>query len=126
MNEFSYQQKIAAMRILLDIIHADGIIDARELFYFERLKKEFNLSDGDHEVVKDKNSLVALSQLKKFDEQQKKYFAKLMVSMIVVDEDINVNELELYNIVCEFCSINTNFADVMNEEGFNNSEITYS
>lgn len=126
MNEFSYQQKIAAMRILLDIIHADGVIDAREIFYFEKLKKEFNLSDGDHEVVKEKNSLVALSQLKKFDEDQKKYFAKLMVSMIVVDEDINVNEVELYNIVCDFCSIDTKFNDIMCEEGLDNSEITFS
>jgi hypothetical protein len=29
MVEYSYQQKIAMMRIFLDIIHADGYIDAR-------------------------------------------------------------------------------------------------
>jgi uncharacterized tellurite resistance protein B-like protein len=41
--ELTYQQKIAMMRILLDIIHADGIIDARETFFFEQLKKELDL-----------------------------------------------------------------------------------
>lgn len=38
MVEYSYQQKLAIMRILLDIIHADGIIDARETFFFDQLK----------------------------------------------------------------------------------------
>ncbi len=30
MKTFNYQQKVAMMRILLDIINADGRIDARE------------------------------------------------------------------------------------------------
>ena len=37
MNIFNYQQKVAMMRILLDIIQADGRIDAREIFYFNPL-----------------------------------------------------------------------------------------
>lgn len=41
MNLFNYQQKVAMMRILLDIIHADGRIDAREMFYFNQLKEKF-------------------------------------------------------------------------------------
>ena len=42
--EFTYQEKIAVMRILLDIIHADGIIDERETFFFNKLKDNFKLS----------------------------------------------------------------------------------
>jgi uncharacterized tellurite resistance protein B-like protein len=37
MVEYSFQQKIAMMRILLDIIHADGYIDAREQHFFNEL-----------------------------------------------------------------------------------------
>lgn len=37
MNIFNYQQKVAMMRILLDIIQADGRIDAREIFNFNPL-----------------------------------------------------------------------------------------
>ena len=44
MVEYTYQQRIAIMRILLDIIHADGIIDARETFFFEKLKDEFGIT----------------------------------------------------------------------------------
>ena len=115
MVEYTYQQKIAIMRILLDIIHADGIIDARETFFFEKLKDEFLLAEEDHEVVK-KNSLLALTQIKLLGEEQKEHFAKLMAQMIIVDEDINVNEVAIYNVVSEFCAINKNFNESLSDE----------
>lgn len=116
MVEYTYQQKIAIMRILLDIIHADGIIDARETFFFEKLKDEFQLAEEDHEVVRKKNSLLALTQIKLLDEEQKEHFAKLMAQMIIVDEDINVNEVAIYNVVSEFCGINKEFNDSITTE----------
>jgi len=116
MVEYTYQQKIAIMRILLDIIHADGIIDARETFFFEKLKDEFQLAEEDHEVVRKKNSLLALTQIKLLDEEQKEHFAKLMAQMIIVDEDINVNEVAIYNVVSEFCAINKNFNESLSGE----------
>lgn len=116
MVEYTYQQKIAIMRILLDIIHADGIIDARETFFFEKLKDEFDLSEEDHDVVKSKNSLLALTQIKLFDEEQKEHFAKLMAKMIIVDEDINVNEVTIFNIVSEFCGIKEKFDNIISEK----------
>jgi uncharacterized tellurite resistance protein B-like protein len=116
MVEYTYQQKIAIMRILLDIIHADGIIDARETFFFEKLKDEFGLADEDHEVVKNKNSLLALTQIKLLDEEQKEHFAELMAHMIIVDEDINVNEVDIYNVVTEFCGIGKVFEDSVTKE----------
>lgn len=120
MVEFTYQQKIAIMRILLDIIHADGIIDARETFYFNQLKTELGLTNRDHKVVKKKNSLIALTQIKCFDDDQKDSFAKLMAKMIVVDEDVNVNEIAVYNVVMEFCSIGKRFEEYLSTEVLNN------
>lgn len=114
--ELTYQQKIAIMRILLDIIHADGIIDAREIYFFGQLKKEFGLSEKDHKVVKAKNSLVALSQVRLLTEEQKKYLATLMSKMIIVDEDINTNETAIYEIVAEFCGINLAFEDSIDRD----------
>lgn len=124
MVEFSYQQKIALLRILLDIIHADGRIDARESFFFNKLKEELGLSDEDHNVVKNKNSLIALTQVRLFDEEQKKYFAKLMAKMIIVDEDINANEVTIFEVVADFCGISTKFEEIIDEkdrEGCTNS-----
>ncbi len=105
------------MRILLDIIHADGIIDARETFFFEKLKKEFGLAEEDHEVVKSKNSLLALTQIKLLNEEQKENFARLMAQMIIVDEDINVNEVAIYNVVSEFSGIEKNFEESVIKKG---------
>ena len=107
--EYTYQQHIAMMRILLDIIHADGIIDEREIFFFNQLKEKFNLSDSDYEVVKAKNSLLALVQIKEMTPEQKKQFAYLMNKMIIVDDDIDVNEVAIYDVVREFCKIDEDF-----------------
>lgn len=116
MVEYTYQQKIAIMRILLDIIHADGIIDARETFFFEKLKNVFGLADEDHEVVNNKNSLLALTQIKLLDEEQKEHFAELMAQMIIVDEDINVNEVAIYNVVIDSCGIKKEFEESISKE----------
>lgn len=107
--EYTYQQQIAMMRILLDIIHADGIIDEREIFFFNQLKERFNLTDSDYEVVKAKNSLLALVQIKEMTPEQKKQFAYLMNKMIIVDDDIDVNEVAIYDVVREFCKIDEDF-----------------
>lgn len=109
MNAFNYQQKMAIMRILLDIIHADGRIDAREVFYFNQLKKTFELSDESHKDVNDKNSLLALVQIKNFDNEQKNYVADLMANMIVVDDDIDRNEVAVYDVVKDYCGIKKQF-----------------
>lgn len=114
--EFTYQEKIAIMRILLDIIHADGIIDERETFFFNKLKEEFNLEDSDYEVIKEKNSLIALSQIKLLNDGQKKEFTKLMSKMIIVDGDINTNEVAIYDIVNDFCKIGVSFEDNVGED----------
>ncbi len=109
MPTFSYQQKIAMMRILLDIIQADGRIDVREVFYFNKLKEELSLTDDAHKDVNKKNSLIALLQIKSFTDEQKDYFAELMANMIVVDEDIDVNEVMIYNVVRDFAGITKEF-----------------
>lgn len=109
MKTFNYQQKVAMMRILLDIINADGRIDAREVFYFNQLKEKFELSDNSRKDIEERNSLMALAQIKLFDEEQKNYFADLMSNMIVVDEDIDANEVLIYDIVREFADINKIF-----------------
>ena len=107
--EYTFQQKIAIMRILLDIIHADGIIDARETFFFNKLKEKFELQVNDHELVQSKNSLIALSQIKLLSDEQKANFAGLMSDMIIVDEDINANEVAIYDVVADFCGISIPF-----------------
>lgn len=69
---FSQCAKIAILRILTDIINADGRIDERETLLFGKLKKDFNLSEKGHKVALEKNSLLTLVQIKNLNEEQKK------------------------------------------------------
>lgn len=112
MEEFNYQQKISMMRILLDIINADGRIDVRETSLFERLAKDFELDEKSRIDVDAKLSILALIEIKNFSSEQKEYFAKLMSNMIVVDEDANVNEVAVYDVVTNFCDILIEFEKI--------------
>lgn len=112
MEEFNYQQKISMMRILLDIINADGRIDVRETALFNKLAKDFELDNDSRFDVDNKLSILALIEIKNFSCKQKDFFARLMSNMIVVDEDINVNEVAIYNIVTQFCGIPIEFEKI--------------
>ena len=109
MEEFNYQQKISMMRILLDIINADGRIDVRETALFNKLAEAFELEEDSRTDVEAKLSILSLIEIKNFTPEQKKYLASLMSRMIVVDEDINVNEVAIYDVVSKFCDIPFSF-----------------
>ena len=119
--DFTYQQKIAMMRILLDIINADGVVDVRETYYFNQLMEEFEMSEDDRTIVDKKNSLLALVQLNDMSNDQKDYFANLMARMIIIDENVNYNEVAIYDVVKEFCSLSKSFEEQPKPDG-----ITYN
>ena len=116
MEHLNLQQKIAVMRILFDIINADGRIDTRETFYFNKVAKILELSEEHRSSIDDANSLLCLLEINCFDEEQKLAMAKMMGQQIVVDEDINVNEMAIYELVCKVCSIDIKFEEVVNPE----------
>ena len=105
MDILNYNQKIAVMRVLLDIIHADGRIDVRETSFFNKLLDELALPHNTKDEISRKSSLIALLDIKNFTGEQKEYFAALMDKMIKVDEDINVNEVAIYDVVIDYCQI---------------------
>ena len=105
MEILNHDQKIAVMRVLLDIIHADGRIDIRETNFFYKLLDELDLPKTSNDEISQKSSLIALLDIKNFTDEQKKYFAAMMDKMIKVDEDINVNEVAIYDVVIDYCQI---------------------
>jgi hypothetical protein len=109
MNNLNFQQKIAILRILLDIINADGRIDERETFYFNTIAKLLGVPANSLADVKDANSLLCLLELKG---------AKLMGKQVIVDQDINVNEVAIFNLVCDTCGINIDLKDVVPSEEY--------
>lgn len=110
MNELTYNERIAMMRILQDIILADNKIDDREQMLFSEIADLLKLNESAKQDVLKQNSLLALAIIRDFTQEQKEEFAKLMGQMIIVDEDINYNEVRIYNVVNEFCNIRIEFS----------------
>lgn len=109
MNKLTHEERLAVMRILQDIILADNKIDRREEMLFDEVAEELELGKDIRQEVEKQNSLLALTLIHDFTPNQKETFAKLMGRMIVVDEDINYNEVRIYNVVNEFCGIHVDF-----------------
>lgn len=109
MKELEYEQKIAVMRILLDVVLADNKIDERENEFYERICEHIYLDESSHDDVRNLNSLLALRIISDFTPLQKQAFAKLMGQMIVADENIHYNEVRIYNEVRDFCHLEQNF-----------------
>lgn len=121
MKSLGFQQKIAIMRILFDIINADGRIVARETFYYNKISESLGLKEENRNDVNEANSLLCLLQISQFDDNQKQEMAKMMGQQIVVDEDININEMAIYNLVCKTCGIDIEFEEVVTPDQIKNS-----
>lgn len=111
MNELTYKEKIAVLRVLNEIVNADGIIHEKEIEYMNEVARSFDLADNYKEDVENMVTLQALSVIKELSSTIKEKIAQVMGKMIVVDENINYNEVKLYNAVCDSCNIVKSFCE---------------
>lgn len=109
MKELEYNAKIAVMRILNDIVNADNVVKDVEVNYMNEVASSFELADNYLNEVNNLVTLQALSIVRALSVDVKEQIAQLMGKMIVIDEDINYNEVKLYNAVCESCNIEKDF-----------------
>lgn len=109
MEEFAYKEKIAIIKVLTEIQHADNIVHDSEVEYMNEVIKSFNLDANYRSDVDNLMTLQALSTIRELSVIQKEKVAKMMGTMIVVDKDINYNEVKLYNAFCESCDIEKDF-----------------
>lgn len=109
MIELEYNAKIAVMRILNDIVNADNVVKDVEVNYMNEVASTFELADNYLNEVNNLVTLQALSIVRALSADVKEKIAQLMGKMIVIDEDINYNEVKLYNAVCESCNIEKDF-----------------
>lgn len=105
MESLTNSQKMSVMRVLLDIIYADGKVDYRETALFRQLAHEMQLDDDSLQALDKKSAILSLLDVKSLSPAQKAEVAHLMDRTIRVDEDINVNEVAIYDVVIDFCKI---------------------
>ena len=109
MEEFAYNAKIAVVRVLNEILNADNVVHENEVQYMNEVVQNFGLSDEYKKEVDEMMTLQALSTIRELSIEQKEKVAKMMGKMIVIDNDINYNEVKLYNAFCESCDIEKDF-----------------
>ena len=109
MEELSYKAKISVVKLLGEILNADQIAHKKELEYLDEVVRSLNLNENYKEEVSNLLTLEALATIRTLDVDQKSEIAKMMGKMIVIDNDINYNEVKLYNAFCESCDIEKDF-----------------
>ena len=109
MEELTNKAKIAVIKVLSEILHADNIVHDSEVAYMNEVISSFNLDSTYQSEVDNLMTLQALSTIRELSVDQKGEVAKMMGKMIVIDKDINYNEVKLYNAFCESCDIEKDF-----------------
>ena len=109
MEELNYNEKIAVVKVLTEILKADKIVHEKEIKYLDDVILSFELDDTYKTEVEKMITLQALSTIRGLSADQKGEIARMMGKMIVIDEDINYNEVKLYNAFCESCDIEKDF-----------------
>ncbi len=109
MEELSYKAKVSVVKLLSEILNADKKVHENEVKYLDEVTKSLNLNDNYKEEVDALLTLEALATIRTLSVDQKRGIAEMMGKMIVVDNDINYNEVKLYNAFCESCDIENDF-----------------
>ena len=109
MEQLTYNAKIAVVKVLNEILNADSIVHENEVQYMNEVVRDFGLEGKYENDIKSMMTLQALVIIRELDIEQKEMVAKMMGKMIVIDNDINYNEVKLYNAFCESCNIEKDF-----------------
>ncbi len=109
MEELKYNEKIAVIKVLTEILNADNIVHENEVKYMNEVVQSFGLDETSKAEVGSLMTLQALSIIRGLSSAQKREISQMMGKMIVIDEDINYNEVKLYNAFCESCDIEKDF-----------------
>ncbi len=109
MEELNNYEKIAVAKVLTEILNADNIVHENEINYMQEIIRSFGLDNTYKYDVDNLEISKALSAIREMSTEQKKEVAKMMGKMIVIDNDINYNEVKMYNAFCETCNIEREF-----------------
>ena len=109
MDKLTHNVQIAVIKVLTEIQKADNVVRDKEIDYLKDVMLSFGLCDENLSEVNDTSPSQAISIIKELPAENKNEIAKMMGRMIVVDDDINYNEVILYNTFCESFGIESNF-----------------
>ena len=109
MAELTYNAKLAIVKVLNEILNADNVVHEKEVKYMNEVIQDFGLGSNYEDDIETLLTLQALATIRELNVEQKEMVAKMMGKMIVIDNDINYNEVKLYNAFCKSCEIAKDF-----------------
>ncbi len=109
MEELTFTEKIAVVKVLNEILKADNIIHEKEIEYMKDIISFYGLEENYNAEIDALITLQALSTIREMSVDKKNMVAQMMGKMIVIDKDINYNEVKLYNAFCKSCDIDQDF-----------------
>ena len=102
---FSFEEKLAAIRVAMDIARSDGKLDPQEVGYTAQLFDLFNFASSAevmqfareeaHEITADE----AIDTLGKMSPKNKTLIAEMMAEMVFIDGEVHDNEREIMRAV---------------------------
>lgn len=108
------KERISIVRVFVDLIKADAIIDEGEMFSFEDIKKKYNISQDDEALAEQITFADAINTLKKLDERLKNQIFLDYKSLSVSDGFCARQEALL--IMALYCSLQwkrSSFSEVL-------------
>jgi uncharacterized tellurite resistance protein B-like protein len=109
MTNLTYESKIAVLKILTEIMNADNIVHENEAKYMNQVLTSLGMDDSVKPEIGQILTLKAISLIRQLPTEAKCEIAQMMGKMIIIDNDINYNEVILYNAFCQSCDIDGDF-----------------
>ena len=103
--EFTNQEKRAILKVLADIMTADGILDVNEKAYFAAVYNALNATKNDLSEMLSMKVSESLAILKTMEQEKKLALGIMMQQMIEADNDIDEKELNIFMVVFESIGI---------------------
>ena len=94
-SNFSQEEKIVMMVILIAIMEADGIIDPGEVAYLDEMVKLFGMTDETMDLLSEADYNQYAEYFRKFDGQKKTLAIALFKGMAISDGYADPRELSI-------------------------------
>lgn len=102
---FTDLEKRAIAKVLLDIVNADGVVANGEVRYFRQLQNNLDITDEHIRQAKSMGVFTAITIIRGMSQTERLSVGVMMHEMIEADGDVDMEELKVFNAVCELGNI---------------------
>ena len=97
---FSFTEKKAIWKLLIDIIGSDGRISTGEADYGARLVAMLGFSESDMDEALELTVKQAISILKEMTPEKKQSAQTMLLEMVKVDGAVDEDEMKIFSAIC--------------------------